>query len=229
MVPGIAADLRAMAERYVQALVRFQPVGPFVVAGYSAGAVIGLEVAQQLRALGREVPLLVAFDGAPHIERHAPAAIAQSAYGAAQNIVWRLVDLRPSDFALRKLRARVAFREITRRDGAAERAVERAAVSRVAERSGWSAGQQRFMAELYEAILSYRARPYDGRVILYEARAQPILRPHAYGRVWRELAPDCEIVRLRTRHSGFFDSPTALRQIAIHLQDELRHRLVAAA
>lgn len=51
-----------IAAEYVREMMEVCPAGPIVLSGYSIGAVIAFEVALQLRALGREVPLLVAFD-----------------------------------------------------------------------------------------------------------------------------------------------------------------------
>ena len=53
-----------MSQYYVDQLVEFQPEGDFVIGGHYVGAMIALETAQQLRARGREVSLLVVFDGA---------------------------------------------------------------------------------------------------------------------------------------------------------------------
>ena len=39
-----------------------RPHGPYLLAGYSGGGVVAFEMAQQLKALGEEVPLLVFFD-----------------------------------------------------------------------------------------------------------------------------------------------------------------------
>src|SRR5262249_13106066 len=39
-----------------------RPHGPYLLAGYSGGGIVAFEMAQQLTALGEEVPLLVFFD-----------------------------------------------------------------------------------------------------------------------------------------------------------------------
>jgi amino acid adenylation domain-containing protein len=55
----------AMAERYLAALRRVQPQGPYLLAGRCNGATVAFEMAQRLRAQGEEVPLLVALDSEP--------------------------------------------------------------------------------------------------------------------------------------------------------------------
>jgi Thioesterase domain len=58
-----ARSIKEMSRYYVDELVKFQPKGPFLLGGYSIGAAIALEVSQQLIARGRQVSLLVVFDG----------------------------------------------------------------------------------------------------------------------------------------------------------------------
>ena len=59
------ATIETVARRHVVLLEAFQPRGSIRLIGWSAGAIIALEIAQQLCARGRDVPLLVALDGAP--------------------------------------------------------------------------------------------------------------------------------------------------------------------
>jgi amino acid adenylation domain-containing protein len=57
--------IEAMAARYLAALRRVQPHGPYLLAGRCNGATVAYEMAQQLRAAGEEVPLLAALDSSP--------------------------------------------------------------------------------------------------------------------------------------------------------------------
>jgi len=58
-----AQSIRSMASTYVELMVSVQPHGPYHLGGYSFGCVIAFEMAQQLRAQGRQVGLLVLVDG----------------------------------------------------------------------------------------------------------------------------------------------------------------------
>jgi thioesterase domain-containing protein len=61
-----ARSIPSLAKYYVDALVQFQPVGPLALVGWSAGAIVALEMAQQLKNIhDREVRLLIAIDFAP--------------------------------------------------------------------------------------------------------------------------------------------------------------------
>src|SRR5205085_7906845 len=51
-----------VAAEYVREITTLRPHGPYLLGGYSIGAVVALEVALQLQKRGEEVPLLLAFD-----------------------------------------------------------------------------------------------------------------------------------------------------------------------
>src|SRR6185437_5336082 len=54
---SFGSSVETLAEFYADALIKFQPKGRFFLGGWSAGVIIGLEVAQRLRARGRVVSL----------------------------------------------------------------------------------------------------------------------------------------------------------------------------
>jgi thioesterase domain-containing protein/acyl carrier protein len=55
-------SIEEMARAYIEEIRALRPRGPYLLAGYSGGGVVAFEMAQQLKALGEEVPLLVFFD-----------------------------------------------------------------------------------------------------------------------------------------------------------------------
>ncbi|MEJ6022289.1 type I polyketide synthase [Ramlibacter sp. PS4R-6] len=55
-------SVEEMARQYVEAIRTVQPRGPYQLAGYSAGGVIALEMAQQLKRDGAQVTLLAMID-----------------------------------------------------------------------------------------------------------------------------------------------------------------------
>jgi thioesterase domain-containing protein len=50
------------AARHVRTILKYQPSGPYMLGGCSASGIVAYETAQQLRAQGREIGLLVLFD-----------------------------------------------------------------------------------------------------------------------------------------------------------------------
>jgi hypothetical protein len=67
-VPGLDGEsepvgkVESMAEYFLSQLTAFQPEGPYIIAGYSWGGTVALELAQQLVRRGKPVPLLVILD-----------------------------------------------------------------------------------------------------------------------------------------------------------------------
>ena len=55
-------SIAAEAAQHVRTIVQHQPEGPYIVAGCSASGIVAYEIAQQMRALNREVSLVVLFD-----------------------------------------------------------------------------------------------------------------------------------------------------------------------
>ena len=58
------ASIEAMAERYVTELRAHSP-GPYLLAGYSGGGIVALEMVRQLQAVGETVDHVILFDSVP--------------------------------------------------------------------------------------------------------------------------------------------------------------------
>lgn len=56
------ATIEVLAAHYVAEIQAFQPVGPYLLGGWSMGGTIAFEMAQQLRAQNQEVAFLALFD-----------------------------------------------------------------------------------------------------------------------------------------------------------------------
>lgn len=54
--------VESIASQYVQELLKQNPHGPYLLAGYSLGGIIAYEMAKQLEALGKEVGKVILFD-----------------------------------------------------------------------------------------------------------------------------------------------------------------------
>ena len=58
-----------MAQYYLDAVKKVQPAGPYLLAGYSLGGLVTLEMAQRLATKGEKVALLALLDAYPHVLR----------------------------------------------------------------------------------------------------------------------------------------------------------------
>ena len=213
MNAAFAPSVEAVARTHVQAIARFQPEGPIVLGGWSAGAIVALEMARQLRAMGRDVPLLVALDGAPcntdaglrrwdpryllklvanlpgWFHHHVACAASPAAFGReiAEKIAFRVRTVLP------KLKS--------------DQPLDHGAVEGLLNNPGFAAGQRAFIRAMYDAIRAYVPRPYDGDVLVYEARTQPLDHLMQIGATWRKIARNVEIVPLAGIHDRLLRRP----------------------
>ena len=63
--PDLPGRLEEMAAEYVAAIREVQPRGPYLLGGWSAGGLVALEMAQQLRAQGESIRMLALLDTIP--------------------------------------------------------------------------------------------------------------------------------------------------------------------
>ena len=225
MVPARAENVEAIARRHVAALTGFQPEGPLAIGGFSAGAIVALEMAVLLRAAGREVPLLVALDGAPNntgatLDHSDPRYLWQ----LARNLPRWLMSEELRDWSPRNIASRL-FNRFVFRPGPGLPPAPTAhldAVMEVLDRPEWQSGQRLFIGAMFNAICAYQPTPYEGRVLVYETRAQPLFHLMQVGTVWRALASRAEIVPLPGKHQSFFRDTTTIGPLSEHLRERLR-------
>ena len=226
MTRDFAASIEGMATHYVDLIVALQPNGPINLAGWSAGAIIALEMAKQLRQKGRDVPLLIALDGAP-CNSGAGLKVWNPLYAIklVQNMPRWIRDDRHQDWSLRgvveRIRTKLAIRFGLGAPALANiDTFDAETMQRLLDADGWAPGQKAFIHEMYKAMLDYVAEPYEGRVIVYETQTQPLYHLRQIGAVWTKLARDLEIVSLPGNHSGLVHQPT-IGRIATHLKARL--------
>ena len=87
--------------------------------------------------------------------------------------------------------------------------------------SGFETDHQRFVMAHYDSIINHRlADQYDGNVVVYEAKVQPLLHPYHVRYVWRRIAPRAEIVSIDGTHSTLVSKQSA-NAIARDLQTRI--------
>jgi thioesterase domain-containing protein len=198
-----------MASAYASELVERQPDGPFVLGGWSMGGIVALEMAQQLVAQGREVPLLVVID-APLLDandqlngtpawRHFAVAELKNQLGD-QSSVDQLVDQLPHDTLpsaeqLQTLLAQSPLADLACAVGSGEELRHHLAV----------------IAANLKAHEEYRAQPYAGRVVLLSAEERLDSLPDCETQ-WRALVSgELAVHRVPGNHYTMLQAPHVQR------------------
>ncbi len=166
--------LKDMATHYIEDIRRVQPHGPYRLLGYSFGGTVALEMAHQLRARGEEVEMLGMIDSKSKDYEEALSRLSsmQSRLNRRMNrFKGNAGRLEWQD------RAKYIWEKITTR---AIRFACMAAASMNVRRV------PAFMRSAYDinyvAVLNYKLRPYDGKLILFRASEQDDIRgPHDLG------------------------------------------------
>jgi thioesterase domain-containing protein len=221
---NLTDSIQLLAQHYVDVLRSFQPHGPLVLGGWSVGAAIALDMARQLQALGRHVPLLVILDGL--LENvHAGIQIWDPRY------YWRLASNIPRWIAndLIEERRNIARRAQARISAALRITGARGktssnghAIDKFIDTTGWPPEQVSFAKRLYAANEAYVPRPYDGPVVVYAAKTQPLFHLLQVEDTWGHICSRIETVRVDGTHLSFLRQP---RVSAV--ANDLRSRLEA--
>jgi thioesterase domain-containing protein len=225
--PEFPVSIEAIASRYIEEIKTVQPDGPYLLGGYSAGVPVALEMAQQLERRGQSVELLVSFDGAPLNSRASTSRWSPSYYGKmARNLPNWVAD---------SLCANFSWGGLARRGSDKVHGVAKKVAARLAGNAdfakydvrGFIAGYEfsapalAFMEAFYAAVQHYIPSEYQGRVLLYQSRTEPLYHLLEVDRVWHKLASNLEVVRVKSAHASLLHEGRVL-PIAEHLNERLR-------
>jgi thioesterase domain-containing protein len=221
-----ASSIESVSQYYVDALIGFQPEGAFVLAGHSVGSIIALEIAQQLRARGREVCLLVVLDGEIFNTGTEIGALNPLYWGKLFCNLPRWVrDEMAVDFSWRAFGRSIAIKSVAIR----KRIVARMrgdslssghAVEGFIDAAGCSADHMEFMKALYEIQFLYVPKEYPGPVTVYVAQTQPLTHLRQVKAPWRKVAPASNIVSVKGNHTTMIRPPHGIA-VAEHLATQL--------
>ena len=225
--PIFTSSIEAVAAHYVEVLTAFQPAGQIALGGWSVGATIALEMAQQLRALGREVTLLVAIEDAltntvPRPSRWNPLYYAM----LIRNLVRRFIydDLLQQGslvlFAKRCASRLKAWTKVAIASLRGESASRTHVIDGFIDASRFSPEHMAFMRLLFLAGDRYVPHAYTGRVTVYAATVPPVHELDEAEAVWATIASQAEVIRIKGLHSNLVNMPQVI-PLAKHLRATL--------
>ena len=222
-----ASSVEAIARRYVAELQAFEPAGPYILGGWSAGVPIALEMAQQLREEGREVALLVSIDASP-------ANTGGGSRHMSPGYFWKVLRNLPrwvaDDLAMKFSWSRL-FRRIVSKTarmikglavaGYSPEEIAQRRASAFVSAGDYSQSTKAFMEVLILTLRKYSPRPYQGKVLLYKARTEPLLVAREIELKWRRIAENLEVVPVKGTHLTVLDDGN-VSFLAEHLDTRLR-------
>jgi pyochelin synthetase len=207
-VDGIREPLSSveeMAREYVGAIARVQARGPYFLGGWSVGGVVAFEIAQQLVEAGDTVATVVIMDsGALYAHALITSIFSDGAVGA---------------LAMLRLPFADQVDEFRHRSAAAQ-LVPPSADDRMA---GWI---YRVFAANMRALMNYRARPYEGRIDLLQAREPMVPARFEPYREWQRIGAWVELHYVPGNHLTMMRSPH-VETTARALEDCLQQAAVA--
>jgi thioesterase domain-containing protein len=207
-------SVKSVADHYAEALVNFQPNGPFVLGGYCLGAVIALAMAESLRVRGREVGLLVAIDGVPEntgiaLRRWNPhywLELFRNLPGWMNHgDLMRSRTLRSLVWSLTNNAYAIGRRMMGLKRG--EKFGGGYAIEGIMDVSNYPPAHRSFINRLFAAMFAYVPPHYSGKIVVYEAKITPLLYLPLIGRTWRRFASQSEIIGIVGTHISMLREP----------------------
>lgn len=186
-----SATIQDIALSYIAEIFNQNPTGPYVIAGYSIGGVIALEMAKQIEQTGREVLRLILID------TNLPVENGFNVKAKLERVMKR--QFSKALFVLRSLLANPA--ETIRY----QRLILTAKIKEVAlVKYVWNSNKVKVdkvntmesISELLEnAVREYVVSPYNGRTILYKAAKRVYFVDDQKSLGWNKVAVNGLLVR----------------------------------
>ncbi len=149
-----------MAKQYIQEIQAIQPTGPYFLSGYSFGAMIAFEMAQQLAAQGQSIGLLAFLDGSsPLLPNTRPSP--WKTLGVHLDNLWQLSP--PEKFTYIKHRLDYRQNNASIRD---------MLISQWTTAEGLSQHLVDLLDGNLQAMDNYVAKPFVGDAVLFRSRIQ---------------------------------------------------------
>ena len=178
-----------MAQYYLDAVEAVQPDGPYLLAGYSLGGLVTLEMAQRLTAKGKRVALLVLLDAYPHVLQLSRWQRAQLMWQKARREIAELLKLplRSKLYVLAHPSERKALLPPDPYQVLAEAPL--------------SPAMQQMRDRAYLALRRYQPPHYPGKIRFVKAGVITCF-PANPGAIWSRYADELELTTLPADHLG---------------------------
>jgi thioesterase domain-containing protein len=206
--------VESIAEHYADALIQFQPTGPFLLGGYCVGGVIALAMGEALRQRGREVGPLLVIDGVPEnigigVRRWGPRYWLDLLHNArgwfSHGDLMRQRTLQSLIWSITNNASAIGKSVIGLKRG--EKLGGGYAIEGIMDVSRYDPAHKSFVNRLFGALFAYAPKGYTGEVVVYEAGVKPLLYLPKIGHTWSRFAPQSVVVEIVGTHISMMHDP----------------------
>jgi thioesterase domain-containing protein len=186
--------VKVIAAHFVDGVLKTRPNGPVAICAWSAGTIVALEVAQQLRACGRDVALLVAIDWAPE----------NTGIVDAQNSTFRTLrcwfrDEWQSQQSFNVGKYLLMIKQKLFSAAQQEENSQPLMVRMVIEGDpSFTIREKEFLATFYQALHAYVPQEYRGNVLAFVATLEPYKK---IAEKWKTIAPSLRTISVKGTHN----------------------------
>lgn len=205
-----------VAERYLEAIRKHQPHGPYYLAGESFGGVVAYEMAQQLQAAGEEVAVVALFDSmAPNCRTEIPRLERLKLHAqlfAKEGFAYVLKKMEPQIKTVQRniqMSWHRIYQKINPNGAPFSENLEEALQEDIRQSARSQASQ------------AYFPQPYSGKVLLFRAMDKEAFDSYDRDLGWGKVAQDLDIFDVPGDHIGILKEPN-VQVMASKLQTYLK-------
>jgi amino acid adenylation domain-containing protein len=201
-------DFRTTAGCLVKALRKFQPHGPYALAGFSYGGMMAFEVACQLNEMGEKVDLLAVIDTGPGRRGLDPqwndrwTRIPRIAVNMPSWLREELRTFSARQFTERSVRKLRQFFRFFASKGLAKKELDD-----VFDLGRIPIQNRELTQALYNGFRDYIPRPYSGKLTLIRAQTGPLLSGRSQDLGWTRFASNLDIRNVSGNHETILHPP----------------------
>jgi thioesterase domain-containing protein len=199
--PDLPSRLEEMAEEYLTAIREIRPHGPYLIGGWSAGGLVALEMAQQLREQGESIRMLALLDTSPETAEDPNWADRPGTEHGLNLSLEELSRLGPDEQLPYLWRHALTLGLI---DSSIPMPVAHQAIDDL----------KRIFHHHMALTDQYVVRLYPGRITLFRPSDAPMAFPTSHDRGWGSLAAGVEVHFVPGQHHNMLKEP--------HVQDLAR-------
>jgi amino acid adenylation domain-containing protein len=208
-------SIEEVAEDYVNIMIRENASGPYCLAGYSLGGIIAYEMAQQLKALGKEVKLLAMIDSLTR-----DPELIKTSYNLTT--VLRMVGLNLFLLTQNPVRAvnytigilKAAFKRIFSTNNTTTSPTDVVSPDIVYDESF------NVFSHQIAAYKNYVIKPYNGNIVVFRARKITFYMDDFINLGWKQYAKKVKSISISGHHYSIFDN-SKIKTFGKKLQDVL--------